>query len=133
MSDHPIPKEYGEHAKEEKGVAVVGPDAVRYVLFNEAKGIFLGNDALGNMDWSYEGNSSLHDRATTYLKFQADRVVAYFKEKFNLVVTKHEVKPDKKFGLASIEACVAAGLPRWEFDLERYVGVHGEKARIKKE
>lgn len=109
-------EEYGQEAEVAVGLAFVGGDAKRYVLFHENYGVLIEGDL-----FSYnEVEACKHDRVITYIKFQADNVCAYLKEKLKVDILRFEVTPDRKFGCASIEACVALGLPRWFYNEAEY-------------
>ena len=108
--------DYDGQIEKGDGCVNIGPDAPRYAIFSDTKGVYLGE-----YEWSYEPEAEKHDRAMTYVKFQADQVIKDLVENKGIKgCIAVRVQPDRRFGLASIKACEAAGLPTWEYNAEKY-------------
>lgn len=91
------------------GKALTGVDTVntRYVLFNDERGIYLGNSR-----WSYI-NPGDDNAALTFNNKDANKTIAYFKQQSGITPVKIEVVPDMDFNLISPKALIAQGLPAW--------------------
>jgi len=98
---------------------------VRYLIWSETRGVFLGQGV-----WSYDEVANKHNAAQTFnvtsLEPQEGKHghighLEFFRKKENTPdVRAIECQPDLLWGLCSVDAVVAAGLPGWEYDKEKY-------------
>lgn len=89
-----------------------GPVALRYVLFNDGAGIYLGPGAGTQGFWSGVNPGGVADAPTF-----ANSMEAYDHAKTSGMELREyrliEVTPDRADNRASVEACANRALPRW--------------------
>jgi hypothetical protein len=80
---------------------------IRYVLYSEEKGVFLGDGHWSNINPGYDNS------AITYNEKWANHYVWWFKENEQTECRKIQVETDMDFNLISPKALEEQGLPTW--------------------
>lgn len=89
------------------------------VIYSEERGVYLGHHA-GYAFWSKLDAGELdhapvfRDRAAALLHVASHPCAAWNDKDVTTITITPDYRPDTTRPYASVEACVAAGLPRWE-------------------